>query len=341
MRSTMAKGLVVLAVIGSGAWVAAQDPKPEKAEPSQLDKDLAAALGNNPDIQVAEAQLREAQAELNRVQLGVMQKVVGLRIDIDAQKRLLAATEEDYARSRALIESGVIPPGEAQASAVALEKARADLARLEAEFSALKGEVHGMPQNATDAQGAIDKGLFWLAHHQLGSSLGELQGWIHGAQVADCAACHSVQQGHPHGGMTAQALLALGIAGDAKPEPGSMTDRILNALETPIQMEDGGDIPVRDFLEYLRVTSGEPVPFRVLLGPWGDNEISQTDGELPLGAWLLIVQDSVPNVKIYLRPYGLLITTSETPPEKAIPLSAAWPKPDPPAEAEESTEPEE
>jgi hypothetical protein len=335
----MGKWVAVLVLMGAGTCLVAQEPDPKPQEPSQLDKDLAAALSNNPDIQVAEAQLQEAQAELNRVRLGVMQKVAALRIDIDAQKRLLEATEEDYARTRALIESGVVPQGEVQASAVALEKARADLARLEAELSAMKGEVHGVQQDAANTQSAIDKGLFWLRHHQWGHPEGNLAAWFQSGNMADCAACHTaVHPVDPHASNTAHTLLALGFATQAKPEPGSMTDRILTALDTPIAMEGAEEALLQDFLELLRHHSD--IPFRTLIGSTGGQPISLMEGELPLGAWLLVVEDSFPDVNIYIRPYGLLVTTSESPPEGAVPLHAAWPKREQAKDEQETTAPE-
>src|SRR5947209_1017266 len=63
--------------------------KGDKAAPpadTDLADMLAKALRDNPDIRVAEAKLREADAELNRIRLQVTQKVVTLRHNWEAQK---------------------------------------------------------------------------------------------------------------------------------------------------------------------------------------------------------------------------------------------------------------
>ena len=72
---------------------------PDKGKPATLtlEQMLAQATQDNPDIRVAEAKLREADAELNRTRLLVAQKVVKLYQDITAQR---AAVIEKPARGR-------------------------------------------------------------------------------------------------------------------------------------------------------------------------------------------------------------------------------------------------
>src|SRR5579883_1482356 len=52
--------------------------KPEKSAVPSLQELLTQALRENPDIRVAEAKLREAEADLNRTRLQVTRKVVAL-----------------------------------------------------------------------------------------------------------------------------------------------------------------------------------------------------------------------------------------------------------------------
>ncbi len=51
---------------------------------------LAEALRNNPDIRVAAAKLAEAEVELNRTRLQVMQKIVALHAAIASKKTEIA-----------------------------------------------------------------------------------------------------------------------------------------------------------------------------------------------------------------------------------------------------------
>src|SRR5262249_24336780 len=60
----------------------------KKPEPGSLEDLLDKALRNNADIRAAEAKVREAEAELNRVRHQVLAKIVGARNDIDAAKKM-------------------------------------------------------------------------------------------------------------------------------------------------------------------------------------------------------------------------------------------------------------
>src|SRR5205823_10488997 len=53
-----------------------QPAKPAQASEPTLEEMLTNALKDNPDIRVAEAKVREAEAELNRTRLQVTQKVL-------------------------------------------------------------------------------------------------------------------------------------------------------------------------------------------------------------------------------------------------------------------------
>src|SRR5262245_44326019 len=70
----------------------AESAAPKKAEGTpSLEEMLAAALKNNPDIRVAEAKVREAEAELKRIQLQVSQKVTTHRHQLEIKKNIVDA----------------------------------------------------------------------------------------------------------------------------------------------------------------------------------------------------------------------------------------------------------
>lgn len=110
---------------------------PPKPKPSELEQLLAEALVHNPDIRVAEAKLREAEAELNRVRFQVVQKVSTLHHAVEAQKSMIVTVENELL---------VGPPERRQNGALALAQEKAKLASLEAEFPAILGRP---PQNAS------------------------------------------------------------------------------------------------------------------------------------------------------------------------------------------------
>src|SRR5437016_6331892 len=75
---------------------ATADPKPSQPKTQSLEEVLARALKDNPDIRVAVTKVREAEAELHRTRLQVVQKVVVLRQNLDTQKAGLEAAREKW-----------------------------------------------------------------------------------------------------------------------------------------------------------------------------------------------------------------------------------------------------
>src|SRR5262249_49519257 len=71
----------------------------KQAEPT-LEEMLNKALKDNPDIRVAEAKMREADAELNRTRLQVTQKVLIFHHSRESQKAMVKVAEDNLARVR-------------------------------------------------------------------------------------------------------------------------------------------------------------------------------------------------------------------------------------------------
>src|SRR6516164_866853 len=69
-------------------------PKAEKPVVPTLEEMLTRALKDNPDVRVAEAKVREAEAELNRTRLQVTQKVIAVHKALEAQKGLVDLAEK-------------------------------------------------------------------------------------------------------------------------------------------------------------------------------------------------------------------------------------------------------
>src|SRR5206468_5992476 len=75
-----------------------QPAKPAQATEPTLEEMLNKALKDNPDIRVAEAKVREADAELNRTRLQVTQKVLAFHYSRESQKAVIKVSEEDLQR---------------------------------------------------------------------------------------------------------------------------------------------------------------------------------------------------------------------------------------------------
>src|SRR5439155_733927 len=107
--------------------------KAEKPKSSELEQMLTEALVNNPDIRVAEAKLREAEAELNRVRLQVLQKVSTLHHAVEAQKTTIQAVESSLQSALTAQEQPKI--------GIVLAQEKAKMASLQAELPAVLGRA--------------------------------------------------------------------------------------------------------------------------------------------------------------------------------------------------------
>src|SRR5688572_25663246 len=131
MRATKYVLLGVVLVTGwSFGQPPAEKPKAEKAEgsSSRLEELLATALRHSPDVQVAEAKVREAEAELRRTRLTLLQKVIEAHLAVEAQKTDAAAAEAKFRRMAQMRGSGVLSTEEYSAAESLFAAAKARLA---------------------------------------------------------------------------------------------------------------------------------------------------------------------------------------------------------------------
>src|SRR4029077_15972519 len=84
----------------SGALVTKAKARLADKLPESLEETLSQVLHQNPDIRVAEAQLREAEAELQRVRLQVMQKAITLYHALESERTAVRQAEEKLTWSK-------------------------------------------------------------------------------------------------------------------------------------------------------------------------------------------------------------------------------------------------
>jgi hypothetical protein len=107
---------------------------------SPLDDLLAKALKDNPDLHVAEAKVQEAQASLNQARLQIVQKIVSLHQRMAAQRRTVALAEARVVTAKRAFENKVTPADDVLQSEAVLQKAKSELAQVEAEMTYLIGQ---------------------------------------------------------------------------------------------------------------------------------------------------------------------------------------------------------
>ncbi|MHC4931072.1 MAG: hypothetical protein ACYTGV_02640 [Planctomycetota bacterium] len=115
-----------------------RQPVSEKL-PATLEGMLEMALRLNPDLALAESRVREAQAELNRTRLSVVQQVATLYHERTHQQKLKDGRASSVARLKQLHDTGRIDLHALAEAALQQAEAEAKLARIEAEIRYLLG----------------------------------------------------------------------------------------------------------------------------------------------------------------------------------------------------------
>jgi hypothetical protein len=271
-----------------------KDAKP--ADKPTLEEALAQALKDNPDIRVAEAKLQEADAELNRTKLQVMQKVVALHADLQRARAKVAYAESQFKRFQQLHERKAVDETVLDEAQNTLAAAKAELASLEAQMPALLGKP---PQKAEAEKGrqgheaAVSAAVRFLSRMQAGQDQAEALG-----------------------------LLSLAAAQQAAPVP--VAEKVRKALDTPVAV-DFKDVLLSDVLKSLEDKTG--ILIRNKLAPNKDENPRITlkfSDPLPLRSVLQALEDEFPGseqgkfIRFVVRDYGLLVGPPGSLPPGAI-----------------------
>jgi hypothetical protein len=286
--------------LGQGASPKDAPPKePAKPAPGSLEDTLEKALLNSADIKAAEAKVRNAEAELNRVRQQVLTRATALHADLNLAKRMLAVAEQGLA-----IEQRSLPGGGAQAVLTAqamVEKHRGEVEKLEAELKSLRGEFALRPHASVLSVAFSPDGrrISGMAPD------GTVRLWdtITGEVVLDQA-----------GATQPKAALAA---------PGSMAERVRQLLDKEVELQLGGATIAGAVQDLMALASKPAIPVRDTL-PNKQAVDANLAGKLPVGAWLQAIEDSAPNVCIVVREYGLLVTPRDRVPAGAIGVSELW-----------------
>jgi hypothetical protein len=310
MRSLTVSGwLMALLVLLAGGLVHGQQPgggtspqgqpgKEAAPEKLKLEELLSRALKDNPDVRVAEAKVREAEAELNRARLLVAQKVTAFSAALDAARKTVEEAEARLKRMAQLGNQKVVSLEEVKEAEAVLARAKADLARVEAEMPYLIGK-----QAAWSSETDLSNTQFFLNQIQYGVPLTSNQD----AAVTRGLHWLALQQ-------------AAGAAGG-----GTVPEKIRKALDKPISV-DYKNKPFADVVQDIQGMSG--ISFRNQVSDRykeGNPPITLKFQELPLRAVLQAIQDEYPDnvpgaehLRFVVREYGILVTFQNKLPPGAI-----------------------
>ncbi len=152
MRSSVT-ALVLVAIAAGGAWGQPSHAKKEQPKVMEvpgtalkqpaLEVALATALKDNPDLKVAAAKLAEAEAQLHRARLQVVQKVVSQQRAIEQAQAAAKFAEAQFRRIKSLHDTGAVSKEAMAQAEQQLATAKANLANAQAEMSYLLGKPPG------------------------------------------------------------------------------------------------------------------------------------------------------------------------------------------------------
>jgi hypothetical protein len=302
-------GILLIGVAAIAQQPAAQpkDAKEKKtdqaSQPGNLDDLITQALRNNPDIRVAEAKVREAEAELNRTRMSVAQKVVALFHSIDIARKMQNSAKQDFdtvTRLRGQGGGGAVSVEDFRKAKLAWESAIAQVAKLEAEMPALLGKLPGKlgeDKKAEAGSDATPQAIQWLLQR---------------------SAIESSEEEFAHV-LTRAALTSVHLK-DTAPK-GTMAERIRKAMDTPIN----GDYKGKPFDEVLKDFEKrfDGIAFRIVqTPPKGQMDINL--GQVPLGSAIQAVNDILAEYRFVVRDYGILFTHKDWLPPGALLLHDFW-----------------
>jgi hypothetical protein len=300
----------------------AQPPKKEPApkEPPKpaagsLEDTLDKALRNSADIKVAEAKVRDAEAELNRVRQQVLMKATTLHNDLRLAKRMLDVMEANYASAQEAYKKSITPANAVDAARLEFEKQKAVVERAEAELKALRGEF------AIRAGSGVSV-LTFSPDGQLLADLtaGRVRLW-------DAASGKALPEidGKPVWDFT-------GTGPKSNVQP-SMAERVLKWMDQEVELKADEENLMRleDLMDHLGKKTKEMVPVRMSKAA-ADFAYKNAfrGGKVQVGALIQSVHDSAIedgdglDVAIVVRDYGLLITTKDRVPEGAVRAIDLW-----------------
>jgi hypothetical protein len=281
----------------------------EKAAPAKdsLEQLLVEALKNSPEIQLAEAKLREAEALLRQTRLSIMQKVIEQQSAVETQKSKASLVEANFQRLTKLFEKGMVSSEE--------------LAKVKADVEAVKAAIKQAELTLNGLTGKLN----------VGPAGGAAMIAIPGPGLPGMMGVPTPQAMGPFG---AGGALGGGGGGASpfgeQPQPraphGPMAEKIGKSLDKTIKLDKPIDkMPLKEVLNLYRTKAGD-IPFLPQLQGKDDQPVTLAlTGEMMLGAAFQALQDVVPGLQCFVREYGILILVDGAAPDQdAMGLLDFW-----------------
>ncbi len=306
-------GLAALLLGAAVAWgqqpagAPAADKKTEdKPAKSKLEEMLEKALQDNPDVRLAQAKLAEAEAELNRARLLVVQKVASAYQAVEAQKAAVESATAELDKVKTAAAAGAVSQADLRVAEQQLIEAKAKLADLESQLPYLIGQ---QPQS-------VDEKILQSLN----------------SKPLPTAPAYAEMLRRDYLDLLGRLPTPEELASGIPPKPmvqGPTADRIRAALDKPFNY-DGKTERIDDVLLALKNAFEKDNP-GLLLNVNGlaklpaPEELPATRFDrVPYGAALEWVEDTVPDCRVVVRDYGIVIAPKDQQPPGAPLLHDFW-----------------
>jgi hypothetical protein len=250
----------------------------------------------HPDVLVATAKLRVADAELAQTKLVISQKIAILKAEINGHKQTLSALESVYKDVQNMQAQGVSSKAEVLLHQIRFLESRNTVSRLQ---SVLKSMTELKPSQAE-------------ARPPMNQFLGDAYNGIGDSPIVAQTLLKAVAANRPAGSAAEKltAVLDKKVKFEAKAQPAA---EVIKSLKEKYAL----DLTIR--MPLLEKDGGFPLE-RITL--------SVSPGDMTFTTWLELIMDDL-NSKInqedmkfvaYVREYGLLITPTKLVPQDAVTL---------------------
>ena len=276
------------------------EPTTATPKKSLLEETLEAAAKSNPDLRVALAKLAEADAEVARTRLRVIQKVVAAYQEVDKLREPLAKAEDTIKQAVAQFSRGEQDPKVIEMRQK-LADYKAKLAAAEAELDYLVGKPAA--KQAPGTTSARTSSQYLLQH-------------LYDAQGNQDAARYYDALGYQDPARFYYSLSGRGVAGPT-------ADRLRQALGRRVTVSFK-DATAREALEALRKEADGLHIQAPAKGEAWNEKVTATLSDVPFGAALQLLEDVLAGHRIVVREYGLFIVPQEKVPPGATLLGDFW-----------------
>lgn len=278
----------------------------DSKKPTTLEQAIAQAFVNHPDMRLAEAELRVAEAKLAQARVMISQKVTEAFHQLQKERADVELANANWERMTNLLKNSAISQEEYRVAQNQLASAKTRLATIESAWKLMMGSP------GTKA-GTVPDGLY---HFRIWNQFSESQHYEVYQPVSD-----KVDAG------TADVIAQL----KAK-------------LGTRVKLEKQSSLNLEQ--AFQKVTEGAGLKVRVKL-PINENkvlykvvtQVEMEASDYPLRTWLQLIVDEMNNqqamtaqqgketprrYELYVREYGLLLTSRDLAPPDAITVQDLW-----------------